>query len=310
MLPPDLVAKLSECTHTDFVSMRDLWSGRALGATGLVAVGLFLEGPELYYDLKPICQKAFARLKGVLLDIPKYEAPDWVKVVAFVGWILIVAGVAAEGFGGIKVKNLDANIQECSDSKVQAATLEAGDAAQSAKTAHEEADAARMEADAVSTEAKQISASLSMVQWGLGARHVLNEAGLENDLGREFRGKLIVFTSYVQDDEAFVLCKQLASAAARPGVGVITEDECADEPLRPHLPVTDLRITAPTIDEAERLGMIIKRAGVAGWVVNVGQTPEITVLVGHQAAIPLFWPKMPGSRKTMDKMKNESGAKP
>lgn len=87
-------------------------------------------------------------------------------------------------------------------------------------------------------------------------------------------------------------------------------NKCADEPLPPHLPVTDLLIIAPSIDEATRLGMIIKRAGVTGLVVNVRQGPIITVLVGHQAPIPIFWPKATTEEgKAPDKSKNKDKGK-
>lgn len=62
---------------------------------------------------------------------------------AFIGWVLIVVGVAGERIAEVKVKDFDVRIQECSDAKVTAATLQAGDAAASTKIAHEEADAVK-----------------------------------------------------------------------------------------------------------------------------------------------------------------------
>jgi hypothetical protein len=146
--------------------------------------------------------------------------------------------------------------------------------------------------NAVSGRAEQIASSLTFMQWAVGARHIQDEGGLEKGLREEFKGKLIVFKSYVQDVEAFMLCRQYVSAATKPEVGVIVEDECADEPLPSHLPVSDLRITAPTEGDGIRLSMILKRPGVSGWVVNLGLSPEITVLIGRQTNIPLFWPKV------------------
>lgn len=183
--------------------------------------------------------------------------------------------------------------------KAQTLARQASDMAGSAKTT---ADTATLRVAAVSKKAGHIDGELAWAQRILGARHILNEAGLEDNLTKEFKGKRIIFKSYVQDEEAFLLCKQLVSAARKPEVGVITEDECADEPLLPHLPVTDLRITAPSREEAELLGGIIKSAGVAGFAVYLGETPQINVLVGHQAAVPLFWPKAAnGNSKTTSK---------
>lgn len=227
------------------------------------------------------------------------EPRTWLFIVGICGIAMVAGGITRELGINSQIESVETQIRGANEQLFGIVSRESERAALSAKTAHEEADAARVEADAVSAKAGQINASLAMVQWGLGARHILNEPGLENDLEREFKGKIVVFTSYVQDEEAFSLCKQLVSYAGKPEVGVIAEDECAAEPLPPYLPITNLRITAPSIEEAQRLGMIIKRAGVAGWVVNLGLTPEITVLVGREAAIPLFWPKATASPGTI-----------
>jgi len=146
MLPPDVVAKLNECANTDFVGKRDWWFLILSGATGLVVAALILEGPELVYDLIPIVRKILAKLRKLPIESLKYEAPGWVKVVAFLGWIFIVVGVVGEEYAGIRVKNFDANIQECSDAKVREATMEAGDAKASATEAADAAQRAKDEA--------------------------------------------------------------------------------------------------------------------------------------------------------------------
>jgi hypothetical protein len=168
MLPSDVAAKLNECANTDFVGMRDWWFSLVSCATALVAFGLVLEAPELIHDLIPIGRKIVARLKKLPVGFAKHETPEWVKVVAFVGWIFIVVGVVGEEFAGIKVKNLDANIQECSDAKVREATIEAGDAkssadkaADAAKRADADAGGAENEANAVSKLVKQIHEHLT-----------------------------------------------------------------------------------------------------------------------------------------------------
>jgi hypothetical protein len=71
----------------------------------------------------------------VLLD----RHVELARAIAFVGWIFIIGGLLGELKAGSKIAALSANIQECSDAKVTAATIEAGDASTSAKTAHEEA---------------------------------------------------------------------------------------------------------------------------------------------------------------------------
>jgi hypothetical protein len=219
------------------------------------------------------------------------RAPRWRFWFDIAATIVVLLGVLGEAWGSSQLASINSQLRSKtselrakSDQLLALVTQEAGDAAQSAKAAHEQLGAVSKDADA-------IKAELTMAQWALGARHVVDQADLENGLRKEFKGRRIVFKSYVLDDEAFLLCRQYVSAATKPEVGVIVADECADEALPLHLPVSDLRITAPTIDEAQRLGMILKRPGVSGWVINLGLSPKITVLVGRHASIPLFWPK-------------------
>jgi len=56
-------------------------------------------------------------------------------MIALIGWLFIVGGVEIEWASEVKVKDADANIQECSDAKVREATLEAGEAKVSAASA-------------------------------------------------------------------------------------------------------------------------------------------------------------------------------
>jgi hypothetical protein len=145
---------------------------------------------------------------------------------------------------------------------------------------------------------------LTFGQRTLGLRHVLDESAITNDLGKGFKGKLISFKSYVQDWEPLNLCNQLVEAASKPTIVLIVENECGSEPLPlpPHFPVEDLRVTAPTIEEAERLSMSIGKQGVVMLSVNLGVTPEPTVMVGHLPSEPLYWPKQPkGSIKAPSK---------
>lgn len=154
MLPADVVAKLSECASTNFTSARDWWSTFVSYATALVVLGLVLEGPELVHELIPIGRKIAALFSKSAVAAPTHDIPDWVKVVAFLGWLLIVAGVGGEEFGGTKVDSLNTHIQECGDTKTRAATLEAGDAKTSAESASVASSRAQTSADAAGGDAK------------------------------------------------------------------------------------------------------------------------------------------------------------
>jgi hypothetical protein len=234
MLPSDIVTKLNECAKTDFAGMRDGWFRIVSWATALVAFGLVLEAPELVHDLIPICRRMIVWLRRSSTEFPKCETPDWVKVVAFVGWIFIVVGVIGEERGGIKVNNLDTNIQECSDAKVREATIEAGEAATSAKTAHAEADAIKKEADELTTRLDAASRQLADVEQDTlaeGPRWRLLENGEDVFVKalKPFAGQRITIVRCGNEDrEQFDF--EVALAQVWPKVGWTTgfapEDQC------------------------------------------------------------------------------------
>jgi hypothetical protein len=119
----------------------------------MVAVGLVFELPELRYELKLIVRDLIPYFRYRIFT-PSERRVHLAKVIAFIGWILIVVGVAGERVAEVKVKDFDVRIQECSDSKVTEATLEAGDAKSSAASAKASADAAGIEAGKAEASAK------------------------------------------------------------------------------------------------------------------------------------------------------------
>jgi hypothetical protein len=111
----------------------------------MVAIGLVLELPELRYELKLIVRESIPYFRYRIFT-PSERRIQLAKVIAFIGWILIVAGVAGERVAEVKVKDFDLRVQGCSDAKVREATLEAGDANQKAGEANERASENKKEA--------------------------------------------------------------------------------------------------------------------------------------------------------------------
>lgn len=162
MLPTDLVATLDQCAATNLAAPRDHWFNLLAGFTTLVAAGLVFELPELRYELRLIAREWIPYFRYRIISYTHREHAA--KVLAFIGWVLIVVGVAGERIAEVKVKDFDVRIQECSDAKVTAATLQAGDAAASARTAHEEADAVKGIADEARADAKDALAKAQAAQ--------------------------------------------------------------------------------------------------------------------------------------------------
>ena len=92
------------------------------------------------------------------------------KQMARIGWILIILGVAGEGSFEAAVFSADGRLQDFNDTLLASATEQAGDAAQSAKTAHVEADAVGKEADALKTRLDTASRQLSQFEKNIDPR--------------------------------------------------------------------------------------------------------------------------------------------
>jgi hypothetical protein len=139
-----------------FHSIADLWFGRLSFSTKVVAVGLVFEAPELIWEIAFIVRCKYEKWK-LHIKFPERHVPDLVKVVAFVGWFLIVGGVLGEWYTEGRFNEADTSIQELNDILRTKAVKGAGEAQVSAHEAKEDA----MGAKEVSDKAKA-SASIAM----------------------------------------------------------------------------------------------------------------------------------------------------
>jgi hypothetical protein len=72
--------------------------------------GLLFEGPELVVGLMHIIGHGLQKHRDGF-SLPSPETSDWVKLVAFVGWIFIVLGVGGELYTQSYISDADTNIQ-------------------------------------------------------------------------------------------------------------------------------------------------------------------------------------------------------
>src|SRR5713101_2508212 len=110
MLPSELATKIDDMMKADLLYWRTLCFGWLLLATKIVVVGLIFEGPEVVYEIGSIIRRKLreGRLGIALL---KADVPEWVKILAFLGWMLIVLGVAGEWVTDALVSDADSNLQ-------------------------------------------------------------------------------------------------------------------------------------------------------------------------------------------------------
>lgn len=260
---------------------------------------------------------------------PPEKPSSLVLILELLSVAFVVVGIAGELYidrvsGRLETQLRDANgklvlllEQKAGDAKTSA--IAAAGAAERAKKAADgakikadavgvEADAVGLKVSAVSNKAEQIDIHLTGVEYALSARFVQDEDGLRDELRKDFKESHIAFRSYAEDGEAFWLCSQLAQIAEK--AGVEPKFECGMEPPA-MVPVSDLSVKAPTIDEAQHLGMILVRPGrvaLPGHAINSGIGP-LTVFVGTKASVRLWWPK--AEKQSLPKAPNSNkSAKP
>ena len=136
MLPSELATKIDDMMKADLLYWRTLCFGWLLLATKIVVVGLIFEGPEVVYEIGSIIRRKLreGRLGIALL---KADVPEWVKILAFLGWMLIVLGVAGEWVTDALVSDADSNLQTFTSINLAEAQKEAAFALERAAHANE-----------------------------------------------------------------------------------------------------------------------------------------------------------------------------
>jgi hypothetical protein len=91
-----------------------MWFACLLVSTGIVAVGLLMEFPEIWYDTSAFFRRrSLGRqyFTGPIVFRREHSVPAGAKPIAAVGWLLIVAGVVGEGIIEARVADADGTLQ-------------------------------------------------------------------------------------------------------------------------------------------------------------------------------------------------------
>ena len=216
----------------------------------------------------------------------------WTMIpLSIVGLILVIAGVAGEGYFEPRQSSAETAVREY-DEKVLAdaiqkageAKLSAEGAATAAKNAKSLADAAGLAAtnaqktvDAVGKKAESIEWGLQMSQYFAESRDIRNRDALRQKLS-EFKGKDIIFRSYIHDGDGYFLCEDVLSTAK--GAGVVATDQCASPPATPPF---ETGANAYASDEATMLALnsVLGRMTLYGSTGTVRPGP-IVVFIGRK----------------------------
>ena len=122
---PAIVHTLDEAIRLDLQNLRDSYFSWLLISAAIVVIGIVMEGPEILYEIREVVRRRFSGQKSP-------DAPDWVSVVALIGWALVVLGVAGEVVAEGLVSRADSTLQTFNNILLSDAVKEAASAKASA----------------------------------------------------------------------------------------------------------------------------------------------------------------------------------
>lgn len=142
-LDPDLVTALDKMMRSDLDGWSSLWFWILVGSTIAVAIGIVAEAPEVWKEIglgreTVIRIRKWWYLRVRRIDLNGWEklCPElitrnesrrrWIVKAAFVGWVLVAAGVAGEGIAEYFVNESETNIRAFDEADVKEAQDDAG----------------------------------------------------------------------------------------------------------------------------------------------------------------------------------------
>jgi hypothetical protein len=201
MLPLGISRATDDLMKADLRYWRDLWFGCLLFSTATVGVGLALEGPELWFEIRDMFRRRRDRHR-FFVTWPT-DPPDWMKLMAFAGWILIVLGVMGEGAIEAVVSDADSNLQSFTSIQVAEAQREAAFAIERSGGAYERAAQAEEETQRLKAENLKLEALIQPRTISVETqRQIADACG-------EFTNHAAVIESYGLDTEAFATGSQI-----------------------------------------------------------------------------------------------------
>ena len=182
--PTELVRGIDELIRTGLQNFRDSYFHWLLVVTGVVALGLMLEGPEVIYDFRP--------------REPEHRAPDWIRNLALLGWFLIVVGFAGELVVEERVSKADGTLQTFNNILLGEAQVESA-------RAIERAHGAPLEQERLRSENLRLEALIQPRPLSPDQERNIGVALLG------FKGRKVVI-SWVPNEEAYFFTTQLIAA--------------------------------------------------------------------------------------------------
>jgi hypothetical protein len=205
-LPPELVARIVESLNVsiraDLQDVRFWYFVWLLLATGAVVLGVAMEGPEVWYKFIDVIKHRSRELEypaTPALLRTENTVPNWAKLWAIIGWILIVLGVAGEGVAEGYVSWADGTLQTFND-------ILLGDATKQAASALERAAELQKEEAQLRQETALIEESSA------GRRLAPKDTGTIENRAAKFHGQMVVIPYEAGNAEGAAFAWDIAAA--------------------------------------------------------------------------------------------------
>lgn len=101
----ETIRHLDDLVRLDLQFARDSYFLWLLVSSGMVALGVILEGPEVIHESSRVLRNLFRPNDN------KRVTPSWIVLVGLLGWILVAIGVAGEGIAEAVVSKTDSQLE-------------------------------------------------------------------------------------------------------------------------------------------------------------------------------------------------------
>ncbi len=232
--PPEAVRALDHEIRSDLQSFAGSYLFWLIASSGIVALGVAMEGPEIIHDVAKALRRCFRKQK----NHREREAAPWITLLGAVGWLLIVFGVVGEGWFEFRQNQAEGLLGTFNEIILSDAQRESAEATERASDANEratenESEARKLEKDTESEKLKAARLSIDLADAGkaleaeklerIKVETVLGPRWLTVDqqkaIGRACAGlylygprKRIQISSYGQDGEGAALATQIGAA--------------------------------------------------------------------------------------------------
>jgi hypothetical protein len=223
---PDFVRGLDELVRTDLQELRDSYFYWLLVSTGVVILGVLLEGPELVWEVREVFrERRFPKNTELLTPISEHHTPAWIISISLAGWLLVSLGVAGEGIFEGYVSAADGLLQTFNNALLS----DTSDRASTAEITAKAFESQIADANARAAVAAQTAEGEKLARVKLEKQiqpRTINQADREK-LGGELRkfastlrGRKVKMASDIGDAEGMLFSLEISDILTRAGIDV------------------------------------------------------------------------------------------